>query len=367
MTHAVRGAAAVTAALLCAGLPGVAAPALAAPPTSGTMAPRTPVAATDPEASRLTWTVAPADENGPDGRRVIDLELAPGRSATEHLAVTNYSDAPTTFAITANDGYLTERGSFDMRSSDTRPTDGGTWISVPDEVRIDPGETAVVPVRITAPRDALPGDHPAGVAASVRSSDNGVLIENRMGVRVNLSVPGEATASLAVEVLDATYEPSWNPFAPGGVTVRYRLHNDGNVTLGATTHPGARARWGGGAGTAPATDVREILPDGTTDLTATVDGVWPLGPVAVQVSADPTVAEDSARAADVALPGTVTATASVWALPIPQLIVLALLALLVLVVRDTRSRRRRRLEALLERARAEGAARALAGQPAPTS
>src|SRR5215217_7145419 len=56
---------------------------------------------------RITWSVAPADASGPDGRRVVDLELEPGERVVDHVAVSNHSATEVTFALTANDGYLT--------------------------------------------------------------------------------------------------------------------------------------------------------------------------------------------------------------------------------------------------------------------
>lgn len=144
----------------------------------------------------ITWSVRPADENGPDGRRVIDVVLEPGERTTEHVVVTNHSSVPVTFSITANDGYLTERGNFDMLPSGTPPTDGGSWLSVPDGAPVGAGESVVVPVEITVPESAEPGDHPAGVAASVISTGSEVAVESRVGVRVNLTVAGEAASAL---------------------------------------------------------------------------------------------------------------------------------------------------------------------------
>ncbi|WP_156997166.1 hypothetical protein [Agromyces aureus] len=40
-------------------------------------------------------------------RSRVELELGPGASATEHLAVHDLGDEAVTFAITASDGYLT--------------------------------------------------------------------------------------------------------------------------------------------------------------------------------------------------------------------------------------------------------------------
>ncbi|MEU8280436.1 hypothetical protein AB0C08_39710, partial [Microbispora bryophytorum] len=68
------------------------------------------VAFTAPAHADTTWSVVPANTDGPDGRSVIDIELPGGQQVTEHIAVINRSTQPVDFAIDANDGYLTAKG-----------------------------------------------------------------------------------------------------------------------------------------------------------------------------------------------------------------------------------------------------------------
>lgn len=326
----------VTLAALAAGTPGAAAEA------------------SDP--ARVTWALVPADDAGPDGRRVVDLELEPGATTTEHVALTNYSEVAVTFAMSANDGYLTERGSFDMLPSATPPSDGGAWIDVEPEVTVEPGATAVVPVTVTAPADAMPGDHPAGVAASLRTGST-VRVEHRVGVRFNLSAPGDAVASLSAAVTGTDYEPSWNPAEPGVLTVRWRVTNTGTVALGADVGVTATPTLLGPEAADAGQSVREVLPGGSQDGESRVRGVWPAGPLSVDVAATPH-ATDLGRVTPEA--GPAHASARAWAVPLVPLLELALLAVTVLCVRLGLRRRRRQWDERLAAARAEGAARALA-------
>ncbi|PZF86463.1 hypothetical protein [Jiangella anatolica] len=306
-----------------------------------------------PADAPVTWSVAPADATGPDGRRVIDVVLEPGGSVVEHVAVTNHSTAPVTFSITANDGYLTERGTFDMLPSGTPPVDGGAWLGVPDEAAVGAGETVVVPVEIEVPATAEPGDHPAGIAASILSTGSEVAVESRVGVRVNLTVAGEAVAGLDGRVVDVSYEPSWNPFAPGDLVVRYEVVNSGTVGLAAAGSAGASTLLGD---VEPVSDgePRELLPGGRVERELRVTGVWPLGPVDARVDVEPVLRDG----AEVAAPSTVHLTATAWALPLAPILLALLLVLLVLVVRN-------RLRRMLADARAEGAASAHAHNPVP--
>src|SRR5699024_7766773 len=78
-----------------------------------------------------------------------------------------------TFALLASDGVVGESGAFDLLPSDVEPTDTGAWIDIEEEVALAAGESAVVPFTITVPEDALPGDHPGGIVASLSTAASG--------------------------------------------------------------------------------------------------------------------------------------------------------------------------------------------------
>jgi hypothetical protein len=344
-----RRAAAALAALVVTLLP--AAPALANPSAdAGTTMPR------DVD-DTITWSVAPADADGLDGRRWVEQTVDPGETVDEHLAVTNFGDVPATFALIAADGYLTDRGRFNMLPADRESVDAGTWITIQEDVEVGPGETVVVPYTVAVPGNATPGDHPAGIAASVSSTGtdaggNSVGVTSRVGFRVMTRVTGEVQPTLTVPDVSASYTPSWNPFAPGEVRVTYDVANDGNIRLGADSAVETSALFGLATRDAAAEPMAEILPGGSLTRTVEIDQVWPLGPVTTTVTVTPVpVAEDEIDAAQLE---PVTTTVTTWAIPLPQLLLLAILLVLFLGIRDERRRRRKRLEDMLAKARDEG-------------
>ncbi|MEU8280367.1 hypothetical protein AB0C08_39355, partial [Microbispora bryophytorum] len=283
--------------------------------------------------------------DGPDGRSVIDIELPGGQQVTEHIAVINRSTQPVDFAIDANDGYLTAKGYFDMRPSDATPVDGGSWITVPDKVTIAAGATAVVPVTVAIPQNATPGDHPAGVTASLDTISGQVRVQNRVGVRLNIRVNGNYAAKVAVSDIHTTYTWSWNPFTPGTLDVTYTLANTGNVRLA----PDSRIQTSTLAGQnnwddTSAAKAREIMPGGKRTFTAHLTGTWPLGPIDTTIMAIPSPAGKP-------LPGVtaerIAIDTTLWAIPWPQLALLTLLLLTLLTIRITSTRRRKRIEKLL--------------------
>ncbi|WP_433530418.1 WxL protein peptidoglycan domain-containing protein [Micromonospora sp. CA-263727] len=309
-------------------------------------------AAAEPDKPTVTWSVQPADRNGPDGRRWIERTLDPGQVVTEHLAVRNFSDSAVVFSLKAADGYLTDKGRFNMLPSNQKSVDGGTWIKVQEKVPVGAKETKVVPFTITVPQDATPGDHPAGIAATVTSTGGTVAVESRVGFRVMMRASGTITPSVAISDLTASYTPSWNPFSGGNIKVSYTATNDGNVAVTGAGRVTVSELFGLTSKDAPA-EVEEMLPGGDRAVSARVNGVWGLGRLRTTVSVTPAVLGSEPTDAEIR---PASATVTTWTIPWAQLALLILLALLVLGVRFVIRQRRRRLAQLLADARAEGRA-----------
>ncbi|MBE1489393.1 hypothetical protein [Plantactinospora soyae] len=324
-------------------------------------------AVAEPTTPTLTWAVQPANQNGPDGRRWIEPTLDPGQVVTEHLAVRNFSDGIVVFSLKAADGYLTDKGRFNMLPSHQTSVDGGTWIKVQQKVTVGAKATKVVPFTITAPSGATPGDHPAGIAATVTSTGGTVAVESRVGFRVMTRVTGTVTAALAVSDLTATYRQSWNPFSPGTLRLRYGSTNAGNVAVTGTGQATVAGPFGLATRDARV-EVAETLPDGGREVDTRVTGIWALGRLHTTVEVTPAVLGGGPAGVETR-PG--SAAVTVWALPWPQLALVTILVALVLAVRTVVRRRRQRLAKLLARARDEGREEgresALVGSPAKES
>lgn len=313
-----------------------------------------PAASAEEAAPAVTWSVSPADEAGPNGRAWVELELDPGASVVDHLAVRNLSAEATTFTLTAADGYFTPTGRFNMRAADVESVDAGTWISVEDTVTVGANETVVVPFTVTVPEVVEPGDHAAGIAASVLSEQAGsdgtkVSVESRVGFRVMTRVSGELAPAAQISGLSADYDLSWNPFAPGTVSVAFDVVNAGNArfTVGGTVEGGGATVGYPGADAA----AQELLPGDSRRITVAMNGVWPFFAVPIDVLATPTVVTPDGSTI---IAESATASVVVWAIPWAQLLVLLGLALIVVAIFWTRIRSRRRVAALLAEAREEG-------------
>lgn len=224
----------------------------------------------------VEWTVAPADTSGPDGRISLRHEIDPGASTTDHIAITNLGTSTTEYLVQAGDGLLGANGAFDITSAE--PTDSGSWIAIDGvedgRVSLAAGETRVLPLTITVPPKATPGDHPAGIVVGVPTAADGVTVTHRIGVRLHLRVAGEVTPQLTVRGVETSFAPSLIPFGPGVLTVRYEVENAGNVRLGAASKVHVTGPFGL-TSTTTGNPAVELLPGDRTPQQAELTA-WPL-------------------------------------------------------------------------------------------
>lgn len=347
------------------------------PVASATAAP-SPAPETEEPASSgtVTWALEPADVDGPDGRVSLRHEVDAGGVVIDAVALTNYSDRAASFEVYAGSGAVTAGGDFDVVAAEPSqpsgaddaawvtvgPLDGATSLGKGIRLELPPASTVVVPLTVRVPANATPGDHPVGVVAElVGGDDSTVQLAARVGVRVHLRVAGDVVARLSPTQVRATWQPSWNPFAPGAVSLDYAVANDGNVRLGAESTATVEGPLGAGAASAGAS-AREVLPGQQLPVRTEVSA-WPLVRSTVEVTVTPTVVgEDEVDAS--LRPATVVVT--VWTIPWAQLVLLVLLVGLVLLVRRLRHRAASRTQARIDAAVAAATAQ-VTGSPSPAA
>lgn len=341
-------AAAIAASLTLAALP--AAPSFA----SGQTAP--------PDDAPVTWSVRPGDANGPDGRAWIEWEADPGQLRTEHLVVSNHGQRDVEFRLSAADGYFTEKGRFTTLPPGRESTGAGTWIRLPAAVTVAAGGSEIVPFTIAVPSDATPGDHPAGVAASILApGGDSVRVESRVGFRVMTRVTGELRAGLSAGI-SGSYAGSINPFETGRLDVSYHVTNTGNTRVRTQPEVSVTGPFGLAASEHRGEEIAEIAPGETRTGTISIPSAWPLLWYDVRVEAVPVAVADELAIGEVT---PTTASASIAAVPLPQILTVMIGALLLAWSVWQRRRRRARTEQLVAAARAEGRAEAAGSGPSP--
>ncbi|GLW33491.1 WxL protein peptidoglycan domain-containing protein [Actinoplanes regularis] len=302
------------------------------------LAPASPAPAA-PGGSDVRWSVRPSTAKGPDGRDYIIRRAAAGERLTDYVGVTNLTSRPLTFTVYGSDAYTTEDGSFALLPAAQKPTDLGSWIAlganryeVPANTRLD------IPFSISVPADATPGDHAGGVIASIaeeQTTADGqkVLVDRRIAARVYLTVAGAVAPALKIDSVRLEYAQSANPVDGGVMTVRYLVHNAGNLRLSGTGTVRVTGPFGWELARTGDLTIPELLPGGSVTVTERISGVQPTVRLAVDVAVVP-------ASFDQRLPAVSRGT-GVWAWPW-ALVALIAAGLLHTLVRLVRRRRRAR-------------------------
>ena len=245
-----------------------------------------------PAAAR-TFGIQPASETEPDTRGTFSYGVTPGALLKDHVAVLNYSEQPLTLRLYPADAFNTDTGGYDVLPEGTASTLAGSWLRTAVTELTVPGRSSqIVPFTLAVPADASPGDHPAGIVATLRTESkdakgNAVTVDQRVGTRINIRVSGELKAELTVENAHAVYHPSLSPLSTGHTTISYAVRNTGNVRLGGRQAVRVANVFGTIAtGNAPA-DLQELLPGNVVDYRLDVAGAYPTLLSTAGVTIDP--------------------------------------------------------------------------------
>lgn len=254
---------------------------------------------------QLTWGIRPSAPGGPDGRPYFTYKVDAGVTLTDWVAVTNYSARQATFRVYAADAMTVRAtGGFTLIGSTRASRDLGSWTSVDGRasscaaglagkalascvaalgttVTLAPGRQALIPFAIRVPSNATPGDHSAGIVASVVTVQSGasgasVRREDRVGARVYVRVNGALRPAAGVAGMVGDYQGGWNPLAGGRATVGFDVTNTGNERV--TVVPSVRLTgvFGVLLGSRTLALVKDLLPGGTVHVTVVFDGVPPV-------------------------------------------------------------------------------------------
>ncbi|GHS84687.1 hypothetical protein AGMMS50218_00030 [Actinomycetota bacterium] len=317
--------------------------------------------------SDVTWAVRTADNSLGADRTSFSYSLDPGAQAQDALVVVNHGADPLELAVYAADGYTTDSAQFDLLTPDQESAGVGAWLSTDaSSVTVEPGGTAEVPFTVAIPDDATPGDYAGGIVTSLSEPDDteGITVDRRLGIRVNLRVGGELAPSLAVEHVQVHYSGTLNPFAAGDATVTYTLHNTGNTLVSAQQAVSVAGPFGvlRTDGSTPADTPPQLLPGESWDVSVPVHDVAPTFRLSATATISPLVTDASGSTSSLA---PVTVTAHGWAVPWTAVVLLVVLVVLVVLALRLRRRRGARRTAREEARVQEAVAQALRERGGP--
>jgi hypothetical protein len=225
--------------------------------------------------------IAPAKGDAPDGRTRFNYHTDPGTAVSDSVIVTNAGTKSLKITLLATDAFNTEDGSYALLESDKEPTGAGSWVRFENDNKkltftLAPQKSKVVPLRVTVPTTAAPGDHAAGIIASATFGEGQLAVERRIASRLYVRVSGALQPMLTAASFAGDYHTSINPM-DGSATVTAVISNTGNVALSGTIDLEARTWFGTVVGKSTSTQLSEILPGNTRTVAFEISGVPQVG------------------------------------------------------------------------------------------
>lgn len=306
--------------------------------------PKPPAASRD----RITFGAQPAYKGAPDKRPGYRYIATPGGLVRDQVAVRNLSTVPVTFQVYPTDAINVDNGGFGLLPKAQRPRDVGRWVTIGNRgfkgtVTVKARSVAILPVSLTVPADAQPGDHTGGIVVSVttrtkNAKGTNTELDQRVGVRMYLRVSGPLRPELTIKPVRADYQGTLNPLGRATTDVTYRVTNTGNVNLGGRQAVSVRGLVGPTQLSRPIPDAELLLPGGSMEVKTTVPQTWPLIWERATVSVNPLVQPGDPVTGLTRYVG----TTNFWAVPWTLLAIIAALLLLLGFLIRRRVKRRRR-------------------------
>jgi len=336
-------------------------PTTAAPRSSTTTAPPASTTTTTQPGNTISWSVEPATAKGATGKPAfIYRNVTPGTTLHTYVGITNYSNVPVTFAVYPADAVNTSTGGFDVVRQGQQSVGVGVWTKLArSTVTVPAGIEENIPVTIDVPTNATPGDHYGGIMAQISSStgkNDRFRVNRRVGARVYLRIIGPIHPSLDIQNLGLDYGGNINPFAAGTATVHYTVTNNGNLALSGSQAVTITSLFGTLASGSPKSIVN-LLPGKSQDVTLTLTGIPPAGPIDANVTLVPSIPKGTTDTTPTKKLPTLAAiedSTGTWAVPWLQFILFVLLLVALWRWRRWRKRRGSKLERAVAAAREEG-------------
>lgn len=242
----------------------------------------------------LTFGIGPASPlpsgQTVDGRPYLSYLTSPGGLITDAVLLVNVGTEPVTLHVYATDAIDSSTGDFSLLPSATKPTDAGAWfqlqvpknglVTVPARSGSKAGQLKI-PVEAHVPLQARPGDHVAGLVASLDTlakSKTGARIrfEQRIGLRAYVRVSGRLDPNVAVDHLHASHHGGSGLVGRGTTTVSYDVHNTGNVRVNVNQQVNLTGWLSHPRVTYPAA-LPDMLPGATIHVVQTFPGRFAIG------------------------------------------------------------------------------------------
>jgi hypothetical protein len=280
---------------------------------------------------RAFFGLGPASAKAIDGRPYFAWAATPNGVLTDHVAIVNFGTVPVTLNVFASNAVSLAHGGTGFLPRGKSHGGLASWITLhfrhgSPTLQLKPKTKVIVPITLSVPRNATPGDHVGAIIASLTStivSKNHAKVHlvQQVAARVVLRVSGKLRPLLTVKGLQVHYKSKLSPTASGVATLTFSVVNSGNVLLGGKPIVTVSGLFGGNAKARQAVTIPILLPGGSDNESITIPGVYPQFLMNAKITITPTVVTGQY---DAGL-SKYSATKSFWAIPLILLIVVLVL------------------------------------------
>ena len=184
------------------------------------------IAPSDSASAAESFSINPAANGAVDASRsILDFgSMAVGATKSDNVIVKNTGDKALSLLVLARFSYLSADGRSSLIDDTSAPAyDSAAWVAIgPNKVAayslsLAVGKSAVVPINITIPKGAFPGQHQAAIVVAATLGTGTVNIAKRVALYMKVNVPGALLpASSPTWVKTATfYEMNVRNFTAG--------------------------------------------------------------------------------------------------------------------------------------------------------
>ncbi len=293
---------------------------------------------------RAFFGLGPASATKIDGRAYFNWSATPGASLTDHVAVVNFGSTTLSLHIYVTNAVSTINGGTTFVPQAKAVGGPANWVTLhfpghSSVLKLAPHSKVILPIEVTIPKNAPPGDHVGAIIAALTSviqSKNHAKVHfvQQVADRIITRVSGKLRPGLSVENLHVQYSDPLSPLATSPATLTFTVRNTGNELLGGNVTVSVHGLLGSTETRSDVVKVPVLLPGGSDSERVQVKGVYPEIHLQGKVSIAPLVVQGQF---DQGL-STYSAQVGFWAIP---WIALAILILLIALFVGIWLRRRR--------------------------
>lgn len=168
------------------------------------------------------------DNNIERSKSIFVYTLEPGAVKEDGVLVINNTQETKNIVVYSTDSDKGSDGSFACEQFADVKDAVGSWIELEEEITLGSMETQVVPFTVKIPENASVGEENGCIMIQEKeqnSTQSGVSLSFRTGLRVAITIPGEQIRELEFKSLNVTQK------SDGVIAAKVDLENKGNVSI----------------------------------------------------------------------------------------------------------------------------------------